>query len=621
MKERAYLKSLIDSYVIRWNTPSTKNNEKIRNGGIDSAIHALTAVDNIFTHAFKEKIDIKNIDSGTLISVNGKIKRVFGVKNISEDIKVDESAFPTSIYDELRDGAPPYGLGSPFSPMQDAIQEPFRFEFMQYKRGNKAYPNDDEFWKTLEDFYRGNRRKKAQNTSDELDKIGISYRKWQNSKLSLNYLSKIIPDNTTILDYIKFSDPKKQQTEDYGVFVLKKNSKEELEVKFYYLGSATLIDSNIAAYQKGIISFQKSLKNKKADQELITTIEESNKYLNIYGKLLYDQLLAPLENELVLGQKILIHPDKELYLLPFEALRRDNNIYAIDSYELAYIDIKSLINNNLLDKWISKSNRRVTDGLIIVSPNYDYGVSNVNSLAHYEASERSTTGKWPPYYANLDNTLHEGLKIKEIAGDGAKLFIGDNAREYQILKSENPKFIHIASHGFFLNTPMTTWKEWNSIPKRNNPIDTMLLRLNPYLQSGIALTGFNRLATNSYFDFLEDDGILTASEIRRLDLGKTELVVLSACETGLGVINNGGMILGFKSAFFSAGAQNVVMSLWKVSDKWTRKLMESFYSHYLKEASPFEALSLARKEVRNKMKNDALLDHPYYWAAFLLTRG
>lgn len=134
---------------------------------------------------------------------------------------------------------------------------------------------------------------------------------------------------------------------------------------------------------------------------------------------------------------------------------------------------------------------------------------------------------------------------------------------------------------------------------------------NPLLRSGLALAGANTWLKHGYLPQEAEDGILTAEDVSGLDLLDTEMVVLSACETGLGEVETGEGVFGLRRAFVLAGAKTLVMSLWKVPDKQTQELMEDFYRHILSGQSRSEALRSAQLAMKAKHSN------PYYWGAFI----
>lgn len=180
----------------------------------------------------------------------------------------------------------------------------------------------------------------------------------------------------------------------------------------------------------------------------------------------------------------------------------------------------------------------------------------------------------------------------------------ENASEENIKMITSPGILHVATHGFFL--PDNTASE-----------DMYSLENNPLMRSGLLLTGSQQSYRGDHIQFEgnldSEDGILTAYEAMNLDLTNSELVVLSACETGLGEIKNGEGVYGLQRAFIIAGAKSILISLWKVDDTSTKELMILFYQNILDGVDKFEALNMAQKELREKY------DVPYYWGAFVLS--
>ncbi|MBI3921810.1 MAG: CHAT domain-containing protein [Armatimonadetes bacterium] len=138
---------------------------------------------------------------------------------------------------------------------------------------------------------------------------------------------------------------------------------------------------------------------------------------------------------------------------------------------------------------------------------------------------------------------------------------------------------------------------------------------NPLLRSGLAVAGANRFGKED--SGKAEDGILTAQEISALDLTGTELVVLSACDTGLGQVHNGEGVFGLRRAFLHAGAKTLLMSLAKVPDKETKELMVEFYTHWLKSGDKVKSLRDAQLAILHKRRKAHGAAHPLFWGMFV----
>jgi uncharacterized protein YjiS (DUF1127 family) len=196
------------------------------------------------------------------------------------------------------------------------------------------------------------------------------------------------------------------------------------------------------------------------------------------------------------------------------------------------------------------------------------------------------------------------------AGWSANPYMKSEASETKFKSTENASILHIATHGYFMGDLDDSDQE------RVFGVDKEKAIQNPLLRSGLLFSG----ATNSLnFDFSseqsDENGILTAFEVSNMDLRGTDLVIMSACETGLGKIMNGEGVYGLQRAFQVAGAKSVIMSLWTVNDQTTQELMVSFYSKYLAGEDVATAFNNARLEIKEKYPM------PYYWAAFKLLGG
>lgn len=185
----------------------------------------------------------------------------------------------------------------------------------------------------------------------------------------------------------------------------------------------------------------------------------------------------------------------------------------------------------------------------------------------------------------------------------------NEALEDNLKKLDNPPVLHIATHGFFIENQDTEsdWVYSTEIKDSKN---------NPLLRSGLLLAGAEasiaETLQNRHHETTREDGVLTAFEAMNLRLDNTELVVLSACETGSGEVSNGEGVYGLQRSFMVAGAQNLLMSLWKVNDQATQALMSKFYKNWLINPDKHQALQAAQLELMKEYQE------PYFWGAFIL---
>ena len=174
-----------------------------------------------------------------------------------------------------------------------------------------------------------------------------------------------------------------------------------------------------------------------------------------------------------------------------------------------------------------------------------------------------------------------------------------------ILKTiKGPAIVHIATHGYFQQDVEASSVGVTEDNAKNNPL----------LRSGILLAGASPVIKGEVMPNLEsnDNGVLTAYEAMSLNLEGTDLIILSACETGLGDVRAGEGVYGLQRSFLVAGAKALVMSLWKVDDAATQALMTNFYTNLSKGVSKAKAFKQAQVQLMTKYKD------PYYWGAFVM---
>ena len=201
----------------------------------------------------------------------------------------------------------------------------------------------------------------------------------------------------------------------------------------------------------------------------------------------------------------------------------------------------------------------------------------------------------------LPGTQIEIQQIAKLLGDGTTVHMENEASERVAKTVSNPRVLHIATHGYFLEDEAVAGNEQQNYFS------------NPLLNAGLMLAGAeNFLKTGSPINDHGDDGILTAFEAMNLKLDETQLVVLSACETALGDVQNGEGVYGLQRALKLAGAGSIVMSLWNVDDEATQQLMSAFYEEMLRNGDQHEAFRAAQQKVKEKYPS------PFYWGAFVM---
>jgi CHAT domain-containing protein/Tfp pilus assembly protein PilF len=314
-----------------------------------------------------------------------------------------------------------------------------------------------------------------------------------------------------------------------------------------------------------------------------------------------DLILRPVRRRLGGRTRLLISPEKYLNLVPFAALVDERGRYLINNYRISYLTS----GRDLLRLQLS---RRANDPpLIIANPDFENtaGRRSGESLPSAQSRGGLLSGmKWAP----LPGTESEAQAIKKLL-PAANLRMGAEATEAEIKRANAPSVLHLATHGFFVADLPPEDPAWFAllrfflqIPRDVEPREDQMLR------SGLVLTGANHKGGG------EEDGVLTAMEMAGLNLWGTKLVVLSGCQTGVGDVGAGDGVYGLRRAVVLAGAEAQVMSLWKVDDGVTARLMAEYYTNLLKKN---QGRADALREVQLSMLADRDTRHPFYWAGFI----
>jgi CHAT domain-containing protein len=303
------------------------------------------------------------------------------------------------------------------------------------------------------------------------------------------------------------------------------------------------------------------------------------------------------------AEHVLIAPDGALNLVPFGALLDEQGEYMAKRFEITYLTsgrdlLRVTSASSVPGSPVVMADPAYDTSADVVAPGSD--VPKATSVAQVDGTIQVFTPL--PGTAAEANALKALLKLHD-----HQVLMGVHATEAQLKHLHGPRILHVATHGFFLRDQPMAADALNSVrfAQDQRPV---LVGQNPLLRSGLALAGANARCSET-----NDDGILTAFEAAQLDLRGTELVVLSACETGIGEVQQGEGVYGLRRALVLAGAQTQVTSLWKVADDATKDLMVEYYRHLLKG----EGRSGALREVQKAMLASQDRWHPYYWAAFV----
>ncbi len=353
--------------------------------------------------------------------------------------------------------------------------------------------------------------------------------------------------------------------------------------------------------------------------ELIATVSRPRGASDPVASRLAAVLLHPWLAETDGASMLLMAPDGPLHLIPFGALPDRTGRPLLERMPVAYLNS----GRDLL--YLERRAPSRTPPVILAQPDYNGA-----------AASAAARGTVPPGQAThmifdpLPGTGKEADLLARMLPD-ALVHMGADASETALRAVRGPAILHIATHGFFLDAnqtlasgtravkiikPMTQEQPTNAeaagtaTVQRPRPSPDFDLYRHPFLRAGLALAGANRFAEGP------DDGILTAMEVRTLDLAGTELAVLSACETGVGSTDGGVGVFGLRRAFLQAGARTQVLSLWKVDDEATVALMALFYRHLAEGKGKAEALRLAQMGLA---RDNPQWRHPFYWGAFLLS--
>jgi CHAT domain-containing protein len=451
-------------------------------------------------------------------------------------------------------------------------------------------------------------------------------------------VARALPDKAALVEFVRtdvfdfLATPARGETQwkdsHYLAFVLVAGKPDE--VLLLDLGKADLIDQKIVSFRMSITgenvplvspammtqaiqlphsgetawADERHLRPGSVRQDEAAHIREGR----ALRKMVFDSLLTVLQGR----RRLLLAPDGDLTRLPFEVLPTDDGEYLLDEYQISYLST----GRDVLRFEATVAGQSVLP-LVVADPDFDFSRKShpSSALGESRGKQADRLDRGTLHFRRLPGTRIEGEQIAALLD--VQPLLREKALEARLKEYRSPHILHIATHGFFLpdqgRGPTKDTLELEIIGKAIGRLDRFLEQHveNPLLRSGLALAGANTWNRGGVLPPEAEDGLLTAEDVSGLDLLSTELVVLSACETGLGEVHIGEGVFGLRRAFVLAGARTLVMSLWKVPDQQTQELMVDFYQRILAGQPRAEALRQAQIALKAKYP------HPRYWGGFI----
>jgi CHAT domain-containing protein/Tfp pilus assembly protein PilF len=436
---------------------------------------------------------------------------------------------------------------------------------------------------------------------DEVDKLEseVSARsaefRAQSQAITLDGVRALLPNGTALIEFALYraGDPKTESRKQshYAAYLLTR----EGPAQWVDLGEAGPIDRAVIAWRNAVRDPQRT------DAKSL-------------ARALDKKVMQPVRALIGSSQHLLVSADGALNLIPFAALVDEQNRYLVERFLITYLTS----GRDLLRLQVARNAR--IGPVVVADPAFgepatipSRGVASQNSKrSNSEEADRQVDYS-QIFFGPLPGVAVEVRALKHLLPQ-ATFLTKEKATKAALKQLTGPTILHIATHGFFLEDPPSALSSANvrSSEKQKPNRETRVGKWaawteNPLLRSGLALAGANQGGSG------DDDGVLTALEATGLDLWGTKLVVLSACDTGLGEVKNGEGVYGLRRALVLAGAESQMMSLWPVSDRSTSELMVDYYKGLIRGHGRGEAL----REVQLLMLHGKSRSHPYYWASFI----
>jgi len=421
-------------------------------------------------------------------------------------------------------------------------------------------------------------------------------------------LAKALPPRSALLHYVRYETPpiaSEEATGDvpelrrrYAVFVVSPNVPTP---KLVDLGEASELEADLE-------EFLRSVRSPPFDAATLDSWRAAGATMRV-------RLFDPLAGWLQHVDRLFVVPDGELARLSFAVIPTPGGGSLIDELEIGYCSQAA----DLLHFEERPSRPPAGRPIVVGDPDTDLEEADDDrrysgSKAQPDAPERllsaeSTRGMLQSFvhFGRLSGAADEATAVS--ATLNVTPLLGRDALKAALLAAKSPKIFHIAAHGFFLPSGRDDFAP--------HPVAREVLNLDrpeqsPLLRSGIALAGANTWLSGGRLPVEAGNGLLMAEDVAHIELDATQLVVLSGCETALGASETGEGVFGLRRSFRLAGAQSVIMGLWRVADAETAAMVAHFYRVLQTRAGCASALRAAQLALRRQRS------HPYYWGAYIL---
>ena len=451
-------------------------------------------------------------------------------------------------------------------------------------------------------------RKKIKNLEErknaleaELSRLSRAYALQRKvSRADAASVSRALPAQSALVEFARINifDFKAASGDDpwqpprYIAFLLLAGNNQPVLVD---LGPAESIDSAVTDFKKAV----SNLRDKSGAKTMLA------------GQTLYQMVFAPLKGRLANADRLFLSPDGNLNLIPFETLSDHTGRFLIQDFTINYLSA----GRNALAFGQNGSGR--SSGKVVLFGDPDFNLSGdqkrqtISSMGLSISSQPTALRSVDLRGFNFSRLKGTREEVEAIAGlfgsQQVETYLGPRALEEVLRNLSQPQILHLATHGFFLSDVQLKRLTGRKKDKAGDGY------VNPLVRSGLALAGANKALAGG-----GADGIVTAEKVLGLKLRGAELVVLSACETGLGEVKSGEGVFGLRRAFTQAGVGGLVMSMWSVPDLETKELMLGFYNRINKGGLDHaQALRLAALDQMETVRQRYGNANPFFWGAFV----